>query len=535
MIERRPPPAALRSLESVQRGAQLFPHFHEHIDLRGPITAAHVAAIAQATGLKERQIRTLAQRYKTNPAPEAFASGPRGPKPGTHRISPELLEIIDQLADDIFLQRVPPSRAEAARQIWGLLAADNGDYRYAESDLPGEHTIERLIAEGEYCSDGFLDLVQMDHTKGDGILVDSVAREELGRPWITLLIEIWTRCILGFYVSFGDPSIFRCGRAVANALLPKEPLLDELGVTIDYPMYGGFKRLHADQAKPHRNVGFRTACARNGIDPDIRQAGPAHMGGHIERLIGTMIGKLRLLPGSTGSNVGQRDGYDAGAEAVMTLKDFERWFLYQIAIYHNHPHDGLGGLCPAQVWESEAAKRGPLLSNGVDPDQLFRQFLPSKALTVQSKGVVILHRHYWHKELANRIGQKIWVAEDELSIQRAYAELDGRFVEMPITGHYPEVSKWEWEDARKRVRALGASYQQGGARAATSRAIVLARREVEAARACTKETRRRRKLREPEGLAQADLRRQQVDPEPAPAVWKPVAELGEDTWLRTGL
>ena len=43
---------------------------------------------------------------------------------------------------------------------------------------------------GEYLSEGLLDLVQMDHTKGDVILVDSLRREELGRPWITFLIEI---------------------------------------------------------------------------------------------------------------------------------------------------------------------------------------------------------------------------------------------------------------------------------------------------------------------------------------------------------
>ena len=91
---------------------------------------------------------------------------------------------------------------------------------------------------GAYESKWLLDLVQMDHTRADVILVDSLHREELARPWLTLLIDIWTRTILGFYVSFGDPSIFRCGRAVANALLPKGPLLRKLGVDVDYPMYG---------------------------------------------------------------------------------------------------------------------------------------------------------------------------------------------------------------------------------------------------------------------------------------------------------
>src|SRR3546814_8271281 len=93
----------------------------------------------------------------------------------------------------------------------------------------------------------------------------------------------------------------------------------------------------------------------------VRRPGPAHLGGHIERLIGTMIGKLRLLPGATGSNVAARDGYDAEADAAMTLVEFERWLLCQIAIYHHAPHSALGGLCPAQMWEREGAKHRPLL------------------------------------------------------------------------------------------------------------------------------------------------------------------------------
>src|SRR3546814_8095341 len=76
---------------------------------------------------------------------------------------------------------------------------------------------------------------------------------------------IWTRSILGYYVSFGDPSIFRCGRAVASAVLPKEPALAHLGVDVSYPMHGLFRRLHADQAKPHRSEAFRRACVRNGL------------------------------------------------------------------------------------------------------------------------------------------------------------------------------------------------------------------------------------------------------------------------------
>lgn len=554
MIERKPPPTPKRSLKSLEAGLALFPHFQKHILLSGPVTATQVATISEATGLKERQIRTLAARYRADPVAESLAPKPPGPVVGSHRIDPAVRAAIEALISEIALKMVSPSRAEAARQIWGLLHADNGNYRFSADLIPSEKTIERLLNEiqssvwakttmgsktrsaheahpGEYCSEGFLDLVQMDHTRGDVILVDSLRREELGRPWITFLIEIWTRSILGYYVSFGDPSIFRCGRAVASALLPKEPILKHLGVDVSYPMFGLFKRLHADQAKPHRSESFRRACVRNGIGPDVRKPGPAYLGGHIERLIGTMVGKLRLLPGATGSNVSARDGYDAEAEAAMTLAEFERWLLCQITVYHHTPHSALGGLCPAQMWEREAARHGPLLPVSCNSDELFRQFLPSKSLTVHSRGIQIKHRHYWHRELAARIGQKVEVSWDERTIQHVYAELDGSFVQMPVIGQYPDVWEADWEAARAGVRALGRAYQADGGRAATARAIAAANQETHLARARTKEARRRAKRREGEGSTLADLRATEK-PEKPRIQWKAVSDLGEDDWLK---
>ena len=79
---------------------------------------------------------------------------------------------------------------------------------------------------------------------------------------------------------------------------------------------------------------------------------------------------------------------------------------------------------------------------------------------------------------------------------------------------------WEadWEAARAGVRALGRAYQADGGRAATARAL-------------TKEARRRAKRREGEGTTLADLRAPERPEEP-PILWKPVAELGEDIWLK---
>jgi putative transposase len=43
-----------------------------------------------------------------------------------------------------------------------------------------------------------------------------------------------------------------------------------------------------------------------GIRIDYRPPGTPHFGGHIERLIGTTMGAVHLLPGTTFSNVAEK-------------------------------------------------------------------------------------------------------------------------------------------------------------------------------------------------------------------------------------
>ena len=43
-----------------------------------------------------------------------------------------------------------------------------------------------------------LDIVQIDHTLVDLIIVDTYNRKPIGRPWITIAIDIYSRCIVGF-------------------------------------------------------------------------------------------------------------------------------------------------------------------------------------------------------------------------------------------------------------------------------------------------------------------------------------------------
>ena len=81
---------------------------------------------------------------------------------------------------------------------------------------------------GEYRASHALEVVQIDHTKVDVFVVDFVHREPIGRPWLTLAIDVASRMVAGFYVSPELPSSTSVALAIQHLVLPKEPWLARL-------------------------------------------------------------------------------------------------------------------------------------------------------------------------------------------------------------------------------------------------------------------------------------------------------------------
>jgi transposase InsO family protein len=46
-----------------------------------------------------------------------------------------------------------------------------------------------------------LELIQIDHTLADVIVVDSRYRKPIGRPWLSVAIDVATRCVLGVHIA----------------------------------------------------------------------------------------------------------------------------------------------------------------------------------------------------------------------------------------------------------------------------------------------------------------------------------------------
>lgn len=70
-----------------------------------------------------------------------------------------------------------------------------------------------------------LDVLQIDHTPVDVIVVDQQRRLPIGRPWLTLAVDVKTRMIAGFHVSLWSPSTISLALALSQALDKSSPLL----------------------------------------------------------------------------------------------------------------------------------------------------------------------------------------------------------------------------------------------------------------------------------------------------------------------
>ena len=246
----------------------------------------------------------------------------------------------------------------------------------------------------EYQANYPLEIVQIDHTQLDIVLVNETNRKSIGRPWLTAAIDVYSRVIVGFYLSFDPPGALGTGMCIANAILPKEGWLQSLDIKGDWLCWGRMNTIHADNAKEFRGRMLSRACEEYGINLEWRPVKNPKWGGHIERLMGTISREIHNLRGTTRSNPKDRGEYDSIKEAVFTLKDFETWFVeFIVNVYHVSLHKGIG-TTPMSKFEEGLNKTG-LPPRILNENKVRLDFLPYVERSIQEYGVLINHFYYY--------------------------------------------------------------------------------------------------------------------------------------------
>lgn len=303
-----------------------------------------------------------------------------------------------------------------------------------------------------------LRLVQADHTRVDLVLVDAATRAPLGRPWLTLVLDVYTRCVPGLHVAFDAPSSAGVALAMAQAVLPKDDWLASRAIRLAWPMHGLPGTLHLDNGREFRARALRLGCQQHGVRVEYRPPATPRFGGHIERLMGTLMGRVHALPGTTFSNVAERGDYPSERRAVLTLAEFERVLALEVlGPYHNDVHSALGKT-PAAAWAEGTASAPPRLPR--DRNAFVLDFLPWEERAVRRDGVHLFRIAYYDGALAHLIGEpgrKVRVRYDPRDLGAVFVELPGgSHARAPYADlGRPSISLWERREAVRRLREAG--------------------------------------------------------------------------------
>lgn len=316
-------------------------------------------------------------------------------------------------------------------------------------------------------------VVQIDHTPMDVIVVDEHFRLPIDRPYLTIVIDVFSRMVVGFAIYLEKPSAFTTGLAISHAVLPKEDWLEEVGVKGEWPCWGKMRKIHLDNAKEFRGTVMGRACEEHDIIVEHRPKGQPRYGGHVERGFRTFMRRAHRLKGSTFSNIAEKAEYDAEGRAILTRRELERWFTIYIAkFYPNHFHRGIKDTPLGRYWEgihgTDTQIGTGLPAMIADPRAFMLDFMPFEFRTVQEYGIVLDWIYYYDDALRPWIrakdqddpkqARKFLIRFNPRDMREIYF-LDpesSTYITIPYRDRaHPPVSRWEVQEAERRLREKG--------------------------------------------------------------------------------
>jgi len=324
------------------------------------------------------------------------------------KIKPSVQYVINVVFSECLKKNLtPPSKNTIRNRINQISEYQRAKRRGSSSDFRTKHH----PTPGKYIAKYPLEVIQIDHTKMDIMVVDEETRQSIGRPYITVAIDIFSRMITGFHMSLDAPSGLSVAMCVANSVLPKNKWLMEMGIDSSWDIWGVMDILHADNGPDFRAEALIEACAMNLIDLRLRPVKKAHFGGHIERIIGTLMHTVHSIPGTTFSNIQERFEYDSEGNACMTFNELELWIATFITkIYHKRKHSIIK-MSPESKWNEGIF--GTPENHGIglppipaDPQTLMIDFMPLSKRKIRKTGVHINNLQYYDFVLRPFIGEK---------------------------------------------------------------------------------------------------------------------------------
>ena len=257
----------------------------------------------------------------------------------------------------------------------------------------------------------------IDHTQLDVEVVCSQTSRPLGRPWMTILTDAFSRRCLALYLTFDEPSYRSCMMILRDCVRRQGRLPQTIVV---------------DGGREFESTYFETLLARYECTKKTRPPAKARFGSVCERLFGTTNTQfihnlrgntqiMRQVRQVTKSNtpVGQ------AAWTLGCLYDYLSSFLFEI--YDTIEHPALGQT-PREACLAGLQSSGTRVNRLIAYDQAFLMAtLPTTqrgtAKVVPGRGIIINCVRYWAEAFRDPSveNQVVQVRHDPFDIGTAYA------------------------------------------------------------------------------------------------------------------
>ncbi|WAJ26712.1 hypothetical protein [Antarcticirhabdus aurantiaca] len=385
----------------------------------------------------------------------------------TPRLPKWVHEEIERAIDEAYACDPPGSIAaaqERARDLVLLRASREGlPLPVGAKEIIGKHVVKRAIAKrSRYeldvvrygrrqadrnaamvgagpSAERYFQEVEIDHSVLDLLVVDEDGIV-LGTPYITILIDRYTRMILGFSLSFVPPSWVSVMDALQMAVLPKEPVIDRIcrgreRPEKDWPVVGVPATLFVDRGAEFRSVSMQGCEQALGMTVvDLPPGGPEKKG-KVERSFGIFNKKVfHRTPGTKFASVAQRkkNNHDAEGQACLTLGHVRWCILHHIVDVYNQEKHPRTGQKPIDRWNASVDAHGPL--PGPDPEtigqyvgvtpvrKLTREGIRYETLRWNSNALQALRDRQGNGDVVVRIDN------NDLSVAWALDETSGRWI-----------------------------------------------------------------------------------------------------------
>lgn len=470
---------------------------------------------ANTLKLSERYIYKLIRNYRESHGilTSLIPQRPNGGK-GKPRLFQNQESLIEQVIDKLYLnnQKLKPARIieEIRKQSFeqNIITPSEATIRRRICKIPlvklqkrEEDSTSLLPIIGNFPKVDYpLSVVQIDHTLVDIILVDPIDRLPIGRPYLTVAIDVYSRCIAGFILSLEAPSATSVGLCLTHIAMDKEPWLAINNIDASWSIYGKPNIIYVDNGTDFHSAALTRGCLQHGIQIEYRPLGKAHYGGIIERVIGTLMQLIHTLPGTTFSNVTERGTYPSDTKACLTLQELERWLTISITkYYHVRLHKGTNET-PMQRYKNglELMRQNKqTLYRSQNGKAFLIDFLPISYRKLRRDGFMLDHITYYSNALRPLIAErerygKFLIRRDPRDLSRIYVDLPDQqgYLEVSyrILSH-PAISLFEHRIALKRLKDAGKQHVQEGV---LFKAIDEARSIVKTAASTTRSVRRNR-------------------------------------------